>query len=474
MSHVLVVDDDAEMRAMLAAALRRRGYEVTTSRDANNALGELSQRSIDAIVTDLRMRGLDGVQLCDRVLANYPGLPVIVMTAFGSMDAAVAALRAGAADFLAKPFKPDVLDLTLRRVLAHQELVEEVSRLRERLEEEPPAFGEIVGQGAAVKELCQVLDRVAPTEANVLILGETGTGKELAARAIHERSPRAGRPFVALNCAAVPPALLESELFGHQRGAFTDARTARAGLFQRASGGTVFLDEIGDMPLTLQVKLLRVLQERTVRPLGSDKEVPVDVRLLAATHRDLEEAVASGDFREDLYYRLNVVQVQVPPLRARGNDVLLLAQHFLDRFAQQGHKPVTGFSTEVARRLLDYDWPGNIRELSNTMERAVALTDHDRVIVEDLPPKLRDYRAPAAAALQEWSGSPPAAVTLPPLPAPSGEEAEELVPLQVVERRHIERVLEAVGGNKARAARILGLDRKTLYRRLEQWMAEGS
>ncbi|HBP20439.1 MAG TPA: sigma-54-dependent Fis family transcriptional regulator, partial [Planctomycetes bacterium] len=289
--------------------------------------------------------------------------------------------------------------------------------------------------------------------------GETGTGKELMARAIHDSSPRAKGPFVALNCAAVPEALLESELFGHARGAFTSAAASRAGLFQHASGGTLFLDEVGDMPLGLQAKLLRVLQEQRVRPVGSDREVEVDVRLLSATHHDLEQAVQAGEFREDLFYRINVVHVSIPPLRERGNDVLLLAQHFLERFAGESHKAVEGFSSEAARRLLDYDWPGNVRELSNTVERAVALTDHDRIIVEDLPPKLRNYSGRAGeAALADRGGE---------LDSP-----EVMLSLQELERRHIERVLAAVGGNKARAARILGLDRKTLYRRLDHYAEE--
>ncbi|MEZ6187153.1 MAG: sigma-54 dependent transcriptional regulator [Planctomycetota bacterium] len=455
LNRILLVDDDPEMGAMLQSSLNRRGLEAVFRPSAHEALDYLRDHDVQAVVTDLRMKGLDGIQLCDRLVTNHPNLPVVVMTAFGTLDAAVAAMRAGAADFLAKPFKPDALRAVLERVLEHKRLVEEVNRLRERMENHG-LLEELIGSSPAIRELSQVIVRVAASHASVLISGETGTGKELVARAIHEHSDAKDGPFVAINCAAVPAALLESELFGHERGAFTDARETRAGLFQKARGGTVFLDEVGDMPPELQAKLLRVLQERTVRPVGSDREVPIEVRILAATHRNLEQEVAAGQFREDLYYRLNVVNLTVPPLRERGNDVLLLAQHFLDRFARASHKEVHGFSSSAAQRLLEYDWPGNVRELSNTVERAVALTEHDRVIVDDLPPRLRNYTAelPATQAVRE--------------------DPDTLETLQEVERLHIERVLAAVEGNKARAARILGLDRKTLYRRLDAYTSQQS
>ncbi|MCA8923371.1 MAG: sigma-54-dependent Fis family transcriptional regulator [Planctomycetes bacterium] len=454
MNRVLIVDDDAGMGDMLESALGRRGYEVSSCRSADEALDFLAQHTVQAVVTDLRMKGLDGIQLCERLVANYPNLPVVVMTAFGTMDAAIAAIRAGAADFLAKPFKPDGLALVLERVIEHRKLVEEVSLLRERLETHQ-TFETIIGNSPSIRDLCEVLSRVARTSANVLITGETGTGKELVAHAIHERSARAKGPFVAINCAAVPEALLESELFGHAQGAFTDARRARAGLLLHARGGTVFLDEVGDMPAPLQAKLLRVLQDGRVRPVGSDHELEIDARVLSATHKDLEQLVAAGTFREDLYYRLNVVNLAVPPLRERGNDVLLLAQHFLERFSRENDKPVSGISSEAARRLLEYQWPGNVRELSNSIERAVALTQHDHLIVDDLPPKLRNYTPPNTPG------------------APPPQDPEALPTLAELERQHVLRVLEAVEWNKARAARILGLDRKTLYRRLEQYGSDG-
>jgi len=288
----------------------------------------------------------------------------------------------------------------------------------------------------------------------VLVRGESGTGKELVAQALHKRGRRTAGPFVAVNCAAMPETLLESELFGHARGAFTDAKSARTGLFVQADHGTLFLDEIGTMPLGLQPKLLRALQQRTVRPVGSDTEVPFDVRLVAATNADLEAAVEAGTFREDLFFRINVIPIEVPPLRRRGNDVLLLAQRFLEEFASQAQKPVRGLTSAAAEKLLGYSWPGNVRELRNCIERAVALTRFEQLTVEDLPDKVRDAKRPAVLL--------------------AADDPSELVPMEEVERRYILRVLEAAGGNKASAARILGLDRKTLYRKLERWGAEGT
>ena len=471
MTRIHVVDDDPDMASMLRSALARRGYEVTTSLSAEDTLERIAGSPVDVVVTDLRMRGIDGIQLCERLLATYPELPVVVMTAFGSMDAAIAAMRAGASDFLAKPFKPAALATIVDRVVEQRRLVEEVSRLRDGPDAAASAtesFDEIVGESPPIRALCDVLARVARSTANVLITGETGTGKELAARALHDRGPRAAGPFVTLNCAAVPETLLEDELFGHARGAYTGAEGAREGLFLRANGGTMFLDEIGDMPLLLQAKLLRVLQERTFRPVGSDREQTVDARVVSATHQDLEDLVKAGTFREDLYYRLNVVNISLPPLRDRGRDVLLLARHFLRLHSSAAGHPVHGLSEAAARRLLAYPWPGNVRELSNVIERAIALIDHDTLMVEDLPAHLRGDTSNARAIRTEAE-------------AEAGDEdpgepgdVEDLVSIQELERRHILRVLAAVGGNKARAARILGLDRKTLYRRLNAYESDES
>jgi two-component system response regulator HydG len=309
----------------------------------------------------------------------------------------------------------------------------------------------IVGRSQAIQKLCDLIERVAPSTSSVLIIGETGTGKELTARAIHNRSHRRNHPFVAINCAAIPEALLESDLFGHTRGSFTGASSTRKGLLQAAHGGTVFFDEIGDMPLGLQAKLLRAFQERKVRPVGSDQEVPIDIRVMSATHEDLEKAMAEGRFREDLLYRLNVIRLDVPPLSKRGNDVLLIARHYLRRFADENGKAILGFAPGAIQKLVAYNWPGNVRELSNCIERAVALSTREVLLEEDLPEKIRRY-TPTVDAVLPRRGPPSA-----------------LIPLAEVERRYILQVLDIVGGNKARASRILGLDRKTLYRKLHAY-----
>jgi DNA-binding NtrC family response regulator len=444
---VLLIDDDVALCETLSLGLRRRGFEVSTRTSADEALQALYAGDYDALVTDLHMRGTGGIELCERVVANRPDVPVLVLTAFGSLDSAVAAIRAGAYDFINKPVELDVLAIALDRAVAHRSLREEVKRLRletGRL----PRFDELVGGSPAMHEAYDLIDRVASSDATVLVTGESGTGKEVVARAIHGRSHRRAGPFVAINCAAVPETLLESELFGHAKGAFTDAKSDAPGLFRLANRGTLFLDEIGDMPLALQPKLLRVLQERTVRPVGGRGEVPVDVRVVAATNRDLESAVEEGRFREDLYYRINVVHIPLPPLRARTGDILPLAAHFLAHFAARAGKSVTGIAPAAAEKLASYAWPGNVRELQNCMERAVALTRFEQIGTDDLPEKVRDYRRSHVLV--------------------ASDDPSELVPLEEVERRYIARVMEAVHGNKTAAARILGIERKRLYRMLER------
>ena len=444
---VLLVDDDAPLCETLSLGLRRRGFDVGAHASADEALGALHAGDFDVVVTDLNMRGTGGLELCERVVANRPDVPVIVLTAFGSLDSAVAAIRAGAYDFINKPVELDVLAIALDRAVAHRRLREEVKRLRletGRL----PRFGELVGESPAMQAAYDLVDRVAASEATVLVTGESGTGKEVVARALHARSRRRTGPFVAVNCAAVPETLLESELFGHARGAFTDARSEEPGLFRRATRGTLFLDEIGDMPLALQPKLLRVLQERTIRPVGGREEVPVDVRVVAATNRDLESAIEEGRFREDLYYRVNVVHIPLPPLRARPGDVLPLAAHFLAHFGARAGKSINGIGPAAAERLVAYAWPGNVRELQNCMERAVALARFEQIGADDLPERIRDYRRSHVLV--------------------SSDDPSELVPLEEVERRYIARVMEAVGFNKTAAARILGIERKRLYRMLER------
>jgi DNA-binding NtrC family response regulator len=447
MTSVLVVDDEKAMAEAMADELRARHLEVAVLASADEAFSGLTEHEFDVIVTDLNMRGMSGVDFCQRVVANRPDIPVIVVTAFGSMETAVATLRAGAFDFLTKPFDMEELVITVERAAQHKLLREEVKRLRGAANSS--RFAELVGTSPAMKAVYALIDRIADTDATALITGETGTGKELAARAIHARSRRKAAQLVTVNCAAVPTHLLESELFGHVRGAFTDARSDRKGLFAQADQGTLFLDEIGEMPLDMQAKLLRALESRAVRPVGGQHEIPFDVRLVTATHRDLVASIEEGTFREDLYYRINVIELTMPPLRARGTDVLLLAQTFLEHFARQHDKPVRRISPPVAERLLAYAWPGNVRELRNCIERAVALARFEEVIVEDLPAHVREYRA--------------AHVLL------AVNDPSELVPLAQVEQRYIERVLEAVGGNKRQAAQILGLDRATLYRKMERW-----
>jgi two-component system response regulator HydG len=447
---VLVVDDDRSMCELVEAGLSRRGFEVAWRQGAAEAFEALMAGDFDAVATDLSMPGQGGIELCRRIVENRPDVPVLVFTAFGSLETAVAAIRAGAWDFLTKPVEMDALAIALERAAAHRELREEVKRLRKAVVD-AQHFDEIVGASAAMHKVYSLLEKVADSDASVLVFGESGTGKEIVARALHRRGRRKDGPFVAINCAAMPEPLLETELFGHAKGAFTDAHTSRSGLIVQASGGTLFLDEIGDMPLGLQPKLLRALQERRARPVGGDAEVPFDVRIIAATNRDLEAAVEEHRFREDLFFRINVIPVELPPLRARGSDVLLLAQHFAERFGARAAKKVTGLAPAAAEKLLGYSWPGNVRELQNCIERAVALTQFEQIAVDDLPEKVRAFKRSHVIL--------------------STEDPSELVPMEEVERRYILKVLEAVRGNKTLAARVLGLDRKTLYRKLDRYGA---
>ncbi|GAB4166228.1 MAG: sigma 54-interacting transcriptional regulator [Geothermobacteraceae bacterium] len=442
---VLVIDDDRAMREMLAEDLGRRGYDVLEASGAEPARDLLAGHDVDMVLTDLNMPGTSGVDLCRQLHRDRPDMPVLIITAFGSLDTAIEALRAGAYDFVTKPVDLDLLDHALKRAFQHRQLQRKVRLLDAEIARVRPS-SDLLGDGSAMREVRELISRVAPIDTSVLITGESGTGKELAARALHRQSGRSGS-FVAVNCAALPENLLESELFGYRKGAFTDARENRAGLFLDADGGTLLLDEIGEMPLALQPKLLRVLEEKRVRAIGGSREVSVDVRILAATHQDLEQAVAEGRFREDLYYRLNVITLEMPPLRERGNDILMLAQTFCAEFAAAMNKPVKGLSEPAAALLLSYNWPGNVRELRNVIERAVALTRHDRLTAEDMPAKLRagdDGRQ-----------------------LPELDTDTSLLPLAEVERRYIERVLDACDGNRSVAARILGIDRKTLYRKLQ-------
>ncbi len=436
------------MGALLERDFTKRGFRASRVPSAIEAMRALDAQDFDTVVSDVRLGGMTGLELCEQLVARRPDVPVILVTAFGDLDTAIAAIRAGAHDFLPKPFEVEELAMRVRRAAEYRALRAEVRRLREGYTT-PIRFEDMLGESPAMQRVFAVVERIAPADAAVLITGETGTGKELVARAVHARSARARGPFIAVNCAAMPEPLLESELFGHTRGAFTDARKDRAGLFLEASGGTLFLDEIAEMPLSLQAKLLRSLQERTVRPVGSDREVRFDARVVSATHRDLDSRVVDGAFREDLYYRLNVLEVRLPALRARGSDVLSLANDYLARIANRTHKPVMGIAPEAARKLMSYAWPGNVRELVNAMERAVALAEYDVITVADLPDKVQAFRSSHVLV--------------------ASDDPSELASLDEVEKRYILRVIDSVGGNRTRAAEILRVDRKTLYTKLKSY-----
>lgn len=444
--HILAVDDDPDTCELLAANLVASGYEVETRRSAAEALVVLEGQYLDAVIADVHMVGMSGLELCERIVASHPNTPVIVMTGQANMEMAIAALRAGACDFVTKPVDLAQLIHRLEKAIRLTELETEIHRLYRIQNRDRPST--MIGDSAPIKRVRALIERVAESDVSVLVTGESGVGKELVARELHRHGPHADGPFVAINCAAVPSQLLESELFGHVRGAFTDAKRSREGLFVRANGGTLFLDEIGDLALDIQPKLLRALQERKVRPVGSEDSVSFDARILTATNRDLESEIEAGRFREDLFYRINVINIHVPPLRARGPDILMLAQNFIWSIAERTGKPVKRIGAPVAEKLLSYDWPGNVRELENCLERAAALAQLDSIGVADLPNKLTKYERGEMVI--------------------AADDPEDLPSLEELEIRYIRRVLRAVKGNKTQAAQILGLARRTLYRRLDR------
>ncbi len=443
---ILIIEDDQDMCEMLEADLCARGFTPSWETSGNDGISALGSNIFDVILTDVNLPDINGLELCRQFSANYPDIPVVIMTAFGSMETAIAAIRAGAYDFIIKPVDLDILALSLKRAVNHRTLQEKVNLLSHAIKQ-TQCFEDLIGESQPMKELFVLLTRIADTDISVLITGESGSGKELCARALHQHSRRAEGPIVTVNCSAIPEALLESELFGHVRGAFTDAKNDRKGLFLEAHGGTLFLDEIGEIPLSLQPKLLRTLEERCVRPVGGNTEIPFDVRIVTATNRDLESAVEEGTFREDLFYRLNVFQLEMPPLRSRGTDILLIAKHFLEYFTCRQEKNVKEISTKVAEKLLAYPWPGNVRELRNAIEHGVVLASYDTIVPEDLPRKICSHQDE---------------------PILSGtHNPTELVSMQEVERRYILHVLKTTGGNRTLTAKILKLDRKTLYRKLQ-------
>jgi two-component system response regulator HydG len=437
-SHILVVEDDVEMLSLLHDELGEAGFDVHAVPSAQEALEHVRVRAVDAVVTDLVMPGMRGDELLRQLRAAAPGVPVVIMTAFGSIESAVAAMREGAYHYITKPFRIEQLIVTLENALAENQLRQDLLALAGVAQDRAG----IVAESPVMRRTMDLVARAAPADTPVLVLGESGTGKELLARALHVAGPRRDRPFMAVNCSAIPETLLESQLFGHRRGAFTDAREDRRGLFQEAEGGTILLDEIGDMASPLQAKLLRVLQEKEVHPLGAAAPVAVDVRVIAATNRDLEALCAQGRFRQDLYYRLNVIAIRIPPLRERPEDLLPLVAHFLAKHGQRLGRAGATVGLEVMELFRRHPWPGNVRELENAIERALVLGRDSVIHIEDLPDDLRRSL----------------------LSSPGPEHVRLMVDM---EREQIIKALRAAGGNKTAAARLLGLDRKTLYRKLE-------
>jgi DNA-binding NtrC family response regulator len=441
---LLLVDDEKNTREGLARALKRH-YQVLLADSGETALRLLEHQPVDIVLSDVRMPGMDGLTLLPRLLARTPPPLVILLTAYGSVDLAVEAMKRGAYDFLTKPVNLDRLEIVLKRALHGRALEAENQELRGKLND-PPGLENLIGRSAGMEEVLALVRQVAPTRATVLVTGESGTGKELVARALHTLSPRAAAPFIALHCAALSEGLLESELFGHEKGAFTGASERRRGRFELADGGTLFLDEVGEVPASTQVKLLRVLEERKFERVGGSQTLEVDVRLVAATNRDLKAMVAAGDFREDLYFRLNVVEIRLPPLRQRTEDIPLLVEHYRQRFAADNGRAVEGLTPDALEALLAYPWPGNIRELRNVVERMVVLSRGPRLTLRDVPAEIRDALPTRAAGLA------PAERTL-----------------RGAERVAIERALQDHDGNRVRAAEELRISRRTLHRKIREY-----
>jgi two-component system response regulator HydG len=446
---ILVVDDEQSHRIMLKAVLTKEGYDISEADDGISAVKAVESESFDLILMDIRMTDMDGIEAMGQIKKMSPSIPIIMMTAYASIKTAVEALKSGAYDYLTKPLDIDELKILVKKALEHYRLQEENVFLKERLADRFD-FSKIIGKSRRMKELFENLSLIAPSDATILIYGESGTGKELVANAIHQNSPRAQKPFIKVSCAALPETLLESELFGHERGAFTGALARKAGRFQLADGGTLFLDEVNVMSATTQVKLLRVLQEREFEPLGSAKTIHVDIRLITATNKELEAEVKEGRFREDLFYRLNVVPIHLPPLRERKDDIPLLAEHFFRLYQEKNRKSIKGFLPKIIDTLMRYDWPGNIRELENVIERAVLLCRSEYVSPKDLPSPFQG----------EQIGEQPI-ISIPP-----GMTLEEL------EKEAILQTLEENGGNRTQTAQILGISRKTLQNKLKEYGLE--
>ena len=475
---ILIIDDDSSHRSMLRTILRGWGYATEEADDGDTAVEMVMERAYDAILSDVRMARMDGISALREILRHNPAIPVLVMTAWSSVETAVEALRLGAYDYLAKPLDFDVLRLTLKRALEHTRLAAENRELRRCLEANPDAG--ILGRSHCMSDLVNMVNTVAPTEATVLISGESGTGKELVARAIQQASERRDKPFVTVNCAALSESLLESELFGHEKGAFTGADKRRDGRFKQADGGTLFLDEIGELPLQLQAKLLRALQQGEVQRVGSDTPLTVDVRVIAATNRNLRDEVDAGRFREDLFYRLNVIGLEVPALRERRDDIPVLSSAFLERFSLANRKEIKGFTPQAMDALLKYGWPGNVRELQNAVERAVILCAGDYVSERELPLAVSAVLREREEADDAPGPSPAASVgsvsSGPANPANPGQDSApglaSGMTLEELERAAILTTLRETGDNKSEAARRLGITRATLHNKLKRYDME--
>ena len=443
---ILVVDDDHAHRTMLRALIGGWGYDVAEADDGTTAVETVGMRAFDLILMDIRMVKMSGIHALEQIKAYNPSIPIIIMTAYSSVETAVEALKKGAYDYLTKPLDFDALRLTLERAMEHLVLKRENRMLKTRLGRQFDRRN-MIGTSPAMTDLLKTVDQVAPTEATVMITGESGTGKEMIAGAIHYNSARKEGPFIKINCAAITETLLESELFGHEKGAFTGADRRKEGRFLQAHGGSLFLDEVSEMPLTMQVKLLRVLQEREITRVGGEQVIPIDVRLIVATNRSLPQRIEQGEFREDLFYRLNVVGLELPPLRSRMEDIPLLVHHFLSFYAEKNRKEIKGIAPKAMDRLLKYRWPGNVRELMNAVERGVVLSRWDYLDEEDFP------------MLPGGSGA--AGTGFPELPVD--------IPLEEIEKKTILNTLDSAGGNKSEAARRLGITRKTLHKKLKKY-----
>lgn len=447
---IVVIDDDPEMRSMVTDHLVRQGYQVKNFSNGLDAVKYLSSSALDAlgtelVLTDLRMPDLDGLDVLQQIRRLPNQFPVIIMTAFATVDTAVEGLRKGAFDYITKPFKLAELSLTIERALSFYRIKQQNKVLSSEIKKNWNR-NSIVGKSSAIQTVFDIIERVGPSSSNILVTGESGTGKEVVARSLHNASPRADKTFIAINCTAIPEALMESELFGHTKGSFTGATADKKGLFEEAQGGTIFLDEIGDMDLALQAKLLRVLQERTIKPVGGNQFKSIDVRVIAATHKDLKAAIANKTFREDLYYRLAVIPVVMPPLRHRPEDIPLLANHFLRKYSALNNNKTVAFTQEALRKLMNFSWPGNVRELENMVERLVVMARGSQIDATDIPNTDQ-------SSFEQFYG----------------QSTNDSPTLEQLEKRYIQLILDKTGGKKEKAAQVLGINRRTLYRKEKEY-----